>query len=580
MNDSLVEWEYWLNVWPDHEIVYTRANQADAKPFALTPLSQDLILEYEQEAGRRFYTDLLGVLRRDEIRADMMSAFYGLIYLNADVIGELADATPGHSRQAAYEQLYGLERDPMFVPPKKSLSEKLKESRKAMRVFPRMLRLGKGLAARINREHERVLMARPAGALRALDDAALLSWWKRLDAISVDSWIPLMLGAGLSAAYFEIVRKMLASMASDSDGDLNNRLHVGLGGNESAESAHVVASLAGIARQDQAVRSALEGDDPENAARAANPQFAEALDAFLERFGYRGVFELELARPTWRQDPSSLLAAVAVEMRRQTEPSSTPAAVRAAAEAELRRRVRRVARPLLPSTLKRSRNLLALRENGKTPIIRLYDERRRLLERASALLVQRGALPDPEAICYLRHAEIDEVLSGASPPSAEEIERRRDAHKACLGVQIPDLLDVGPGWLRPVTESALTRMGLLPPPPADRDGARLHGIAAAPGVHTGVARVLHEPFDSPFDPGDVLFARSVDPGWAPILGSAGAVVLDTGGLLSHGAVVARELGIPCVVNTRFGTDLARSGARVTVDGSAGEVTLEGSTPDV
>ena len=76
-----------------------------------------------------------------------------------------------------------------------------------------------------------------------------------------------------------------------------------------------------------------------------------------------------------------------------------------------------------------------------------------------------------------------------------------------------------------------------------------------------------------FDPGDILFAKTVDPGWAPILACAGAVVLDSGGLMSHGAVVSRELGIPCVVNVRNGTALAQSGTTVTVDGSAGAVEL-------
>ena len=79
-----------------------------------------------------------------------------------------------------------------------------------------------------------------------------------------------------------------------------------------------------------------------------------------------------------------------------------------------------------------------------------------------------------------------------------------------------------------------------------------------------------------FEPGDILFAKTVDPGWAPVLSCAGAVVLDMGGLMSHGAVVARELGIPCVVNVRSGTTHARTGSVVTVDGSAGEVLLSAS----
>jgi pyruvate,water dikinase len=154
----------------------------------------------------------------------------------------------------------------------------------------------------------------------------------------------------------------------------------------------------------------------------------------------------------------------------------------------------------------------------------------------------------------------------------EEIDRRREAHRRCLALELPELTEVGPGWIRPLDDAFIRGRGMLPPEKLAADATRLHGIAAAPGTITGTARVLFDPFDE-FEAGDVLFARTVDPGWAPVLACAGAVVLDIGGVLSHGAVVARELGVPCVVNVKVGTERATSGSTVTVDGSAGEVVL-------
>ncbi|HEY1967098.1 MAG TPA: PEP-utilizing enzyme, partial [Pseudonocardia sp.] len=101
----------------------------------------------------------------------------------------------------------------------------------------------------------------------------------------------------------------------------------------------------------------------------------------------------------------------------------------------------------------------------------------------------------------------------------------------------------------------------------------LTGTAASSGRVTGTARVMDDPLDD-FEPGDILIAKTVDPGWSAALSCAGAVVLDIGGGLSHGAVVARELGIPCVVNVKAGTTAIRDGSAVTVDGSTGEVFLE------
>jgi pyruvate,water dikinase len=400
------------------------------------------------------------------------------------------------------------------------------------KVGPRMLRLAKGVAADIERQSARVLAARPSNQLSVLSEAELGAWLRRLDHLQVDAWYTLMTGAGLAGAFFEIARKLLAAWAGDTNGDLTNRLHVGLGGNESAESGRAVRHLAGVVRKEGAA-AALDEPDPEAALRAASPVCAAELDSVIARFGHRGAADPELAR---RLGPVK----------------------------------RRAAAPVL----RRSQSQMALRENGKIPAVRLWDELRRLLAAAAPRLVERGVLPAPERVFYLRHAELHAVLAGGEGPGTDEIERRHQAHQHCLTLDLPELVEAGPGWIRPLDDGFIRERGLLPPEKVEVGTARLHGIAAAPGTLTGTARVLEDPYGE-FDAGDILFARTVDPGWAPILACAGAVVLDIGGVLSHGAVVARELGIPCVVNVKVGTEMAVSGSTVTVDGSAGDVHLDG-----
>ncbi|MGH9282920.1 MAG: PEP-utilizing enzyme, partial [Acidimicrobiales bacterium] len=440
-----------------------------------------------------------------------------------------------------------------------------------LRVLPRMLRLSRGTATEIERQSARARAARPPGDLSALSEADLAAWLRRLDDLQVDCWYTLMLGAGLASASFEVTRKVLAAWAEDSNGDLTNRLHVGLGGNESAESGRAVRRLAAVVRREGA-GAALDDADPEAALRAASPAAAAELDAVLARFGHRGPAELELANPSFRADPGQLLDIVRAELGREAgcEESSS---VRQKAEAELARRLGRAKRRVVTPMLRRSQNQMALRENGKIPAVRLFDEIRRLLAAVAPLLAARGVLPAPERVFYLRHAELHDVLGGGEGPGAVEIERRHEAHQHCLALDLPELVEVGPGWIRPLDDGFIRERGLLPPEKVEAGTSRLHGIAAAPGTLTGTARVLADPYGE-FDAGDILFARTVDPGWSPILACAGAVVLDIGGVLSHGAVVARELGIPCVVNVKVGTEMAVSGATVTVDGSAGEVRLD------
>ena len=570
MTESLVDWEYWLNQWPDHPIAVTRANAADGYPRPLTPLSQDLILTYEEAGVRKFYFETLGVLTPADAPDPYMQAFYGLVYLNADQLAGLGEATPGSSRQAMYQQFFGLEPDPDYRPPKPTAKARLQEAVTGLKVAPRTLRLAASVPALVERQKQAIVAARPAGDLTGLSDADLAGWLDRLDDLQVECWVTLMIGAAFASGFFEAVRKMLAAWAGDTTGDLCNRLHVALGGNESAEVGRSVRRLADLVRREGA-ESALEGDDPVGDLRRTSSAAAAALDDLIARFGHRAPAELELANPSWRMDRRPVLDAVRLELHRTTSGDDVPA-IRARAEAELGGRVSKVKLPVVKAALKKSQAQMAFRENGKIPAVLLWDELRRLLAAAAPRLVERGVLPAADAIHYLRHQELRGALRGDAGPGLDEIERRREAHRRCLALDLPELVEVGPGWIRPLDDAFIRARGMLPPEKLAPDVTRLQGIAAAPGSVTGTARVLVDPFDE-FEAGDVLFARTVDPGWAPVLSCAGAVVLDIGGLLSHGAVVARELGVPCVVNVKVGTERAVSGTTVTVDGSSGEVIL-------
>lgn len=570
MSESLVDWEYWLNAWPDHPVAVTRANAADGYPRPLTPLSQDLVLTYEEAGVRKFYFEKLGVLTPADAPDPYMFAFYGLVYLNADQLAGLGEATPGSSRHAMYQQFFGLEADPAYVPPKPTAMDRLGEAITGLKVAPRTLRLANGVAADVERRKAEILAARPNTPHESLTDEQLAAWLDRLDSLQVDSWVSLMAGAGLGSGFFETTRKLLAAWAGDTTGDLCNRLHVALGGNESAEAGRAVRRLADVVRREGA-EAALEGDDPVGDLRRASPAAAAALDELIARFGHRAPAELELSNASWRMDPRPVLDTVRLEIKRETT-GDDAAAVRVTAEAELVSRVPKAKLPLVRLALKKSQAMMASRENGKLPAVLLWDELRRLLTAAAPRLVERGVLPAADAIHFLRHQELRAVLRGEPGPDAAEFERRRDTYRRCLALDLPELVEVGQGWIRPLDDAFIRARGMLPPEKLAADATVLHGIAAAPGTVTGTARVLLDPFDE-FEAGDVLFARTVDPGWAPVLACAGAVVLDIGGVLSHGAVVARELGVPCVVNVKVGTDRAVSGTTVTVDGSAGQVLL-------
>ena len=567
---SLVDWDYWLNDWPADPVVITRANAADGYPKALTPLSQDLVLRFEEAGVRRFYFDTLKALRPGDCPTPFMQAYYGLVYLNADQMGDLGDAMPGSSRFVVFQSVLGLEPDPAFVAPKPSLSGRFADARAALRVAPRVLRLARTTAARVERQIAEVEAARPSSPDH-LDRPAAAAWLERLEALQTPAWESLMIGAAIAIALFEATQKAIVSAIGDAGADLTNRLHVGLGGNESAEAGIAVQHLAASARASAAVTAALEARASLDDVRAADAGFAAELGRVIDRFGHRAPAELELANDSWRADPTQLLDVVRIELRRPAQLDGANR-IREDAEAELAATVGAVRRRVIDALLRRSRQLMAVRENAKVPAVRIFDATRRLLAGVAPALIADGVVPDAQSLVFLRYDELRDVLAGGAGPGADELGRRRQAHARCLELDLPELAEAGPGWVRPLDDALLAPRGLLPPPAIDTNAERLDGIGASPGRITGTARVLLDPFED-FEPGDVLFAKTVDPGWAPVLSCAGAVVLDIGGLLSHGAVVARELGIPCVVNVKAGTEVVQTGMTVTVDGSTGEVVL-------
>jgi pyruvate,water dikinase len=177
--------------------------------------------------------------------------------------------------------------------------------------------------------------------------------------------------------------------------------------------------------------------------------------------------------------------------------------------------------------------------------------------------VRSWRLRAPDDVWYLT---VDEV---ADPPAdaADLTATRRAERESYLRMSVPDTFSGLPVpssiWSAHHASELLDGAGAM----------AISGLGVATGLVTAVARVVDDPAATPFELGEVLVAHVTDPAWTPLFTLASAVVTDIGGLLSHGAIVARDLGIPCVVNTGNATSRLRSGMNVTADGTAGTVTI-------
>ena len=218
-------------------------------------------------------------------------------------------------------------------------------------------------------------------------------------------------------------------------------------------------------------------------------------------------------------------------------------------------------RPWLRIVLQRTQAYSRLRENSKSHLVRLIDVGRSLALKAGQYLVDEALLSEPEAVFLLESDEVKAALCGETSPEnlARLLRQRRLERQRYAALQPPGAF-VGE---QPCYEHALTEQGTV-----------LRGLPSSPGRVAGIARVVRTPQDGTrLQAGDILVAPSTDPGWTPLFLLAAGLVMETGGYLSHGAIVAREYGIPAVLNVPLATQYIADGSRIVLDGGAGVVQI-------
>lgn len=313
--------------------------------------------------------------------------------------------------------------------------------------------------------------------------------------------------------------------------------------------------------------------------RALPPLLTAELDGFLAEHGHRAVAEIDLGAPRWSDDPSYLLGVLANYLRTD-DPDAAPdvrfargarAAETAVDDVVARVRRRSAVRALaVRFALGRTRRLAGLREEHKDLLVRMLAVARADLAAVGAELTARDLLDGPDDVFDLQLAEIRSVLDGDRDGDGAVVPgdlralvatRRAGRERERARRHVPRVL-LSDGTEPEVLASAGT----------GAPGALL-GSAASAGTATGPARVVLDPVGAHLEPGEILVCPSTDPGWTPLFLTAGGLVMEMGGSNSHGAVVAREYGIPAVVGVAGATERIGTGATVTVDGAAGEVRL-------
>lgn len=211
---------------------------------------------------------------------------------------------------------------------------------------------------------------------------------------------------------------------------------------------------------------------------------------------------------------------------------------------------------LVSFLLSRARALGGLREIPRYLIALMMARSRVLLRRIGEELAQAGRLEEAEDIFFVTLPDVHAALSGVDLRGL--VKTRREVYDREMARRHIPLVLLSDGT-EPSAGQALDTAGL----------DNLRGIPTSPGVVTAPARVILDPRNARLVPGEILVAPSTDPGWTPLFLMAGGLVMETGGEVSHGAIVARECGIPAVVGVIGATERISTGQQITVNGSSG-----------
>lgn len=573
---------------PDaRRMIWDNSNIIESYCGVTTPLTFTFARRAYEYVYREFCR-LMGVpAERIEARSDMFSCMLGLVrgrvYYNLFNWYRLVAILPGYRFNRRFmEQMMGV---------RESLAEQLASEVAVDEQGSRLvdaLRLGKamgglilayaGLERRTRRFYVRLNEAlgasRPDLSRKRPDELAV--YCRRLEQQLLTHWDAPIINDFATMIFYGVLRRLVHDWIGDEVGTLQNDLLCADRGMVSAEPARLVKRMAEMAvARPEWVELLINDPAGAHSRLGAHPELAREIEAYLGRFGERCMEELKLESPTLHDDPAPLLRAIGQSARAILAGKTAEAA-----DVEIRLRLQaeeRVAGALASQPVRRwifnwvlgrARRHVRLRENLRLERTRVFARARMIALELGRRLAALGCLVEPRDVFYLEWEEMLGFVEGRASTTdlAGLVAVRRREFEAYSRENVPAE--------RFETHGILYRghdFRPLQQPEAQQGESRM-GMACCPGRVCARVRVIRDPRNAQIGPGEILVAERTDPGWVMIYSAAVGLLVERGSLLSHSAIVARELGLPTIVAIAGLTSWLNDGDWVEMDGSSGRVT--------
>ena len=560
--------------------LWDNSNIVESYGGVTTPLTFSVARHAYAEAYRHMGR-VIGVSERaitanHDAYEQMIGLIRGRVYYNLLNWYRLLMLAPGFRHNGRFmEQMMGVtEGLPPAVLPNADRHGRLASMRAAsgmIRVGWRLLRRLSSHAGAVKRFHERIEEALAAADLGRMSLNGLIDYYDTLQSKVIPAWDTPLVNDLFCMVFHGALRQLCGKWLDDELKDVHNELVAGGDDIISLVPVREMAALAKIAARDESFVDVLcHGDTGDAMAMiAANDEFRVPFERYLDRFGDRCLDELKLESETLRDDPAHFLRGVGLMARQRngrTAEAGADSGTRFDLEQLFGRRTfrKRIFRLVLRTARARVRD----RENMRFERTRVYGRVRAIFVEVGKRLREAGVLGEVSDIFYLDVAEIAGFIRGtgiSSDMGALARQRKMEFQAFETETDPPRrFITNGPPQLQSSMQDAAAKT-------VTRDGKSRSGQACSQGIVRGAVRIVRDPREARVRNGEILVAQRTDPGWVTIFPLVSGMIMERGSLLSHSAIVARELGIPAVVGVEDACNWLRDGDWVELDGGTGNI---------
>jgi pyruvate,water dikinase len=559
-------------------ILWDNSNIIESYPGVTTPLTFGFIIQMYESVYVQLCR-LLGVSETDltnnkELFANMLGLLNGRVYYNLLSWYKALALLPGYHLNAEFmEKMMGVkERFELKGLKKRTHWQERWRVLIMMRSMITNLRGLPKMRTTFQKEFEEVMLKYNRIDLNLQRSEELMVLYQEFEQTLLKKWKAPLVNDFFAMIYFGITQKMAVKYGLPEG--IHNDLLCGASDIISTEPIHRIKRISTMICNHAEAKELFENKKANEILKSL-PQFAEIhaeIKGYIDKFGDRCVGELKLETITYKQDNEAFIHIIQSYVRQGIQETQGPRIdiqMRESAESKVREHLKGkpIKQWLFHYFLKHTRIMVSARENLRFERTRGFGKVREIFVAMGKIFYAEGLINDPRDIFYLKHTEIFDYIKGTSvtPELSELIAFRKQKYANYVEMATNERIETF-GMVYHGNNFAQQKS-------TDILEGDLMGLGCCPGRVRAKVQVIHNPTEVEDLNGDILVTSSTDPGWVTLFPTASAILVERGSLLSHSAIVSRELGKPCIVGITDLLKRLKTGDWVEMDGSTGVVKI-------